>query len=110
MTLAADFELWARFYQHAELYGVQALLGGFRLRTNQNTDRYAKQYREQCYEVLKRYGGRTYGRTESWLRRNLGRRADAAVETNAGSGVVGRTVSGESVDAYRERRELDINH
>ena len=71
VTLAADFEMWARFYQHAELYGVRALLGGFRMRTNQNTDRWAEQYKEQCEEVLKRYGGTTYGKTQSWLRRNV---------------------------------------
>jgi hypothetical protein len=69
--LAADFELWARFYQHGELYGVRALLGGFRLRKNQNTDRYAKEYREECDAILSRYGGIPDGRTLSWLRRNL---------------------------------------
>ena len=53
VPLAFDFELWARFYQHAELYGVRALLGGFRLRKNQNTDRYAKEYREECAAILK---------------------------------------------------------
>jgi glycosyltransferase involved in cell wall biosynthesis len=71
VTLAADFELWARFYQYAELYGVKALLGGFRLRTNQNTHRFAQQYGEQCEAVLRRYGGRRYGRTQAWLRRNM---------------------------------------
>ena len=71
VTVAADFELWARFYQHAELYGVRALLGGYRFRSNQNTVWFAQLYQDQCNEVLKRYGGRPYGKTQSWLRRNL---------------------------------------
>ena len=71
VTLAADYELWARFYQHAELYGVRALLGGYRFRTNQNTERFAKEYREQCRVVLQRYGGKPYGRTQAWLRRRV---------------------------------------
>lgn len=75
VTLAADFELWARFYQYAELHGVRALLSGFRLRSNQNTHRFARQYREQCFEVLTNYRGRTYGRSYSWIRRHLFRRA-----------------------------------
>ena len=44
---------------------------GFRFRTNQNTDRWADQYKRECEEVLKRYGGSSYGKTESWLRRNV---------------------------------------
>ncbi len=35
--LAADFELWARFFQHSELYGVSAPLGGFRMHPDQKT-------------------------------------------------------------------------
>lgn len=30
-TLAADAELWLRFFRHAELYRLKALIGGFRL-------------------------------------------------------------------------------
>ena len=30
LRLAGDFELWTRFYGHAELYGTPALLGGYR--------------------------------------------------------------------------------
>lgn len=30
LQLAGDFELWTRFYDHAELYGTPALLGGYR--------------------------------------------------------------------------------
>ncbi len=71
IRLAADFELWARFYEQADLYGVRALLGGYRVRRGQHTDVWAEQYRKECHEVLKRYGGSRYGRTQSWLRRNI---------------------------------------
>ena len=34
---AGDFELWARFYRHAELYGVDIPLAGFRLQHQQQS-------------------------------------------------------------------------
>jgi hypothetical protein len=33
---AADFELWTRFAEHADLYAVTTVLGGFTVRGNQN--------------------------------------------------------------------------
>lgn len=33
---AADYELWTRFAEHADLYAVTTLLGGFTVRGNQN--------------------------------------------------------------------------
>lgn len=42
-SLAADFELWARFIRHARLYGMESPLGGFRLHDNHRSsdmDRY----------------------------------------------------------------------
>ncbi|MFZ4730203.1 MAG: glycosyltransferase family 2 protein [Pseudanabaena sp.] len=43
LNLAGDFDLWARFYRHEELYGTNSPLGGFRSQINQKTqfiDRY----------------------------------------------------------------------
>jgi hypothetical protein len=37
LPLAADWELWYRFFQHAELYGVETPLGGFRFHGAQKT-------------------------------------------------------------------------
>jgi len=37
IKLAADFDLWARFYEHTELYGINTPLGGFRLYSNQRS-------------------------------------------------------------------------
>ena len=74
VTLAADFELWARFYQHGELYGVNALLGGFRFRKGQNTDRYFRQYVEEAESALRRHGGRPYGRIQAAFRTRIASR------------------------------------
>lgn len=35
--LAGDFDLWSRFYSHADLYGTYSPLGGFRLQANQRS-------------------------------------------------------------------------
>lgn len=45
--LASDFDLWARFYSHADLYGTSSLLGGFR---SQNTQR-SRQIKEYILEA-----------------------------------------------------------
>jgi len=37
LRLAGDFELWARFYQHAELTGTPSPLGGFRTHAGQKS-------------------------------------------------------------------------
>ncbi|MBI2517774.1 MAG: glycosyltransferase [Opitutae bacterium] len=37
LHLAGDFELWSRFYQHAELVGTPVPLGGFRLHERQKS-------------------------------------------------------------------------
>jgi glycosyltransferase involved in cell wall biosynthesis len=65
LKLAADFELWARFWQYAELYGVGTPLGGFRVHGNQKTAFHLKEYQKEAASLLRRYGGRPYGRIES---------------------------------------------
>ncbi|RPF47028.1 glycosyltransferase involved in cell wall biosynthesis [Thermodesulfitimonas autotrophica] len=57
-SLAADFELWARFWQHAELYGVAVPLGGIRNHEGRRAIRHRKEYAAEAREVLRRYGGR----------------------------------------------------
>ena len=47
LKLASDFELWSRFYCHAELYGILSPLGIFRIRTNQRS----KQIELYCSEA-----------------------------------------------------------
>lgn len=55
-SVAADFELWARFFQHADLCGVDALLGGFRQHGNQRSVLRKEQYLLECEQVLRRVG------------------------------------------------------
>src|SRR5690348_3882306 len=66
--LAADFELWARFYRHADLCGVLAPLGGFRAYGNQKSVRQAAEYMEEAERVLMQYGERPCRRPEALLR------------------------------------------
>jgi glycosyltransferase involved in cell wall biosynthesis len=57
--LAADFELWARFFaSDAELGGVPLPLGGFRSHGNQRSVQAAKQYFEEAKAALLKHGGK----------------------------------------------------
>jgi len=71
-SLAADFELWARFWQHGELYGVSTPLAGFRLQKNQKTASHMDEYLQEAGGILRLYGGRPYGRLETILRHRFG--------------------------------------
>jgi len=62
--LAADFELWARFFQHANLYTVSVPLSGFRAHSNQRSVSQFKQYQQEVKAILAAYGGRTLGKLE----------------------------------------------
>lgn len=55
LTYAMDFDLWARFYEYADLTGVTVPLGGFRLHGNQKSADLENYYRETT-QVLNRYG------------------------------------------------------
>ena len=68
LRLAADFELWARFYRHAELCGVLAPLGGFRAYGNQKSVLQATEYMDEAQRVLTQYGGRPCRGPEALLR------------------------------------------
>jgi glycosyltransferase involved in cell wall biosynthesis len=55
--LAGDFDLWARFFQHAELYGVETPLGGFRFHGEQKTGAGHGTYLDEAEAILREYGG-----------------------------------------------------
>ena len=59
--IAADFDLWQRFHQHAELYAVDTPLGGFRQHGDQKTSHQAVEYQKEAREILAQGGGRTPG-------------------------------------------------
>jgi glycosyltransferase involved in cell wall biosynthesis len=67
---AGDFDLWGRFFQVAELYGIGAALGGFRIREGQRGGE-GNLYRDQASAALsdfRRVAGWSAG-WRTWLRR-----------------------------------------
>jgi glycosyltransferase involved in cell wall biosynthesis len=72
--LAGDFELWARFFQHAGLYAVETPLGGFRFHGDQKTGGDRADYLAEAERALLAHGGVRHGalgralRRRGWLR------------------------------------------
>jgi glycosyltransferase involved in cell wall biosynthesis len=64
--LAADFELWARFYKEAELTGLPTPLGGFRYQREQRSHQQFEAYLEDARTAFASHGGRPPGKIESW--------------------------------------------
>ncbi len=71
LKLAGDFELWARFFRHAELYTVSSPLGGYRIHMDQKTATQMQEYLNEAEATLRGCGGKPYGPMESWARRWL---------------------------------------
>jgi glycosyltransferase involved in cell wall biosynthesis len=67
LRLAGDFELWARFFQHAELWSVSAPLGAFRFHDDQLSANHLASYIAEAAQVLNRLGSRPRSR----LRQNF---------------------------------------
>lgn len=59
---AGDFALWGQFFQHAELCGLAAPLGGFRVHGAQITSRHYTEYYAEAVNALQKYGGSVAGR------------------------------------------------
>jgi glycosyltransferase involved in cell wall biosynthesis len=56
--LGGDFELWARFFQHAELFAIDTPLGGFRVHGDQRSALQREQYDRDVRRALAQHGGR----------------------------------------------------
>jgi glycosyltransferase involved in cell wall biosynthesis len=70
--LAADFDLWRRFGNHADLYSVDALIGGFRRHAQNKSALYPHRYYEEIDLILSKDGlGRLLNKG---MRTRLGRR------------------------------------
>ncbi len=52
--LANDFDLWARFFRHAELFTVNRFLGCFRIREGQRSIAFKTKYEAEAKAILKR--------------------------------------------------------
>ncbi len=59
--LAGDFDLWARFWKHAELVGVETPLGGFRFHGDQKTGAGHTAYLAEAERSLAAQGDRRRG-------------------------------------------------
>jgi hypothetical protein len=68
LRLAGDFELWARFWRHAELYGLSSPLAGYRRHPDQKMAHHRTEYVREAEEVLRQQGGRPYGKFETLFR------------------------------------------
>lgn len=106
---AADFDLWARFFESADLYAVSVPLGGFRIHGSQRTGRDIERYLSEAVSVLDRYGqARATG-----LRRQLRRLSSRVVPRSlwpAGHGlglVFPRPIIRFDFDAGRWRVDTD---
>jgi hypothetical protein len=76
LQYAGDFELWARFWQHATLVSITAPLGGWRRHGNQKGERAYDAYLQEAQAVLDRYGAfrppsRTTLRVRDFIHRNF---------------------------------------
>jgi len=83
LEFAGDFELWARFYKFSELYGIPIPLGGFRRHKSQKSANGMDNYVQEAKKVFLDYGGRPYGRFESYLRLKLQRALPSRYRTIA---------------------------
>ena len=79
---AGDFELFARFYQHAELIGVDVPLGGFRHQNQQQSAQRLK-YAESCLPALQTVRTRSGWRASAVRRLVHGARSLLRGETAA---------------------------
>jgi glycosyltransferase involved in cell wall biosynthesis len=68
---AADFELWARFFRHAHLFGVDAMLGTFRQQPQQRSAVHRDEYLREAERALAQHGGRRYGPVETKFRQHV---------------------------------------
>jgi glycosyltransferase involved in cell wall biosynthesis len=56
--LAADLELWARFWQHAQLYGLAVPIAGIRRHPGQRHVVQREAYMSEAADIRRRYGAR----------------------------------------------------
>jgi glycosyltransferase involved in cell wall biosynthesis len=74
LEFAGDFDLWARFYGEAELWGVRAVIGVLRLQPEQKSRVGFESYIAEAERVLLERGGGRYSGSERTARRLLARR------------------------------------
>ncbi len=93
--LAADFELWAHFFEYADLIGVEVPLALFRNQPAQRSSVRVQDYISECHAILKQYGGGVPHSTGRYFRRNIsnffvgkGRKSSTCLKYREGEGWV----------------------
>lgn len=71
LTLAADFDLWARFFEHAEVITTSVPLAGFRHHGQNRSVTRGGLYEHEASSVLARYGRPAYTPWGRWWRMHL---------------------------------------
>jgi hypothetical protein len=71
---ASDFELWVRFFRHARLYSVDALIGGFREHSGSDSLQDIETFNGRCEEIAEMELRSLWG---TWFERY--RRVDSAI-------------------------------
>jgi glycosyltransferase involved in cell wall biosynthesis len=82
LTAAGDFELWSRFFRHAELWCVSVPLGCFRKHPDQKTARSFAIYLEEARRVFAAAGGKVPHHAIAGLRVGLRRHAPPGLMRN----------------------------
>ncbi len=91
LKLAGDFELWARFYQHADLIGVRTPIGSIVNHPAQMTKLNFEQRLEEERRVLKNYGATVHTPISATIRRYVTGLPTRLKRIVAGSGYTYRT-------------------
>ena len=69
--LAGDYDLWGRFFENADLYGVAVPLGGFRRHAQQKTASQMDAYRREALRVMRQRSFRPCRSLETAMRNML---------------------------------------
>lgn len=83
LSMAGDYELWARFFRHADLYVLSTPLGGFRIHREQKTTIDLNTYVREARRVLVDYGGSRRSHL-SWLIRTAWQRLPLRLRQSVG--------------------------
>jgi hypothetical protein len=87
MKGAGDFELWSRFFAHAELHSLEEPIGIFRTHAGQESVAHAARMKEEAERVLLRSGGKCLTPTRAkWARRLAGLARDSSLPGCLGFG------------------------
>ncbi len=94
-ALAADFELWTRFFEYADLVGVEVPLALFRNQPAQRSSVNAQEYIAECHGILKQHGGGVPHPVKRYLQQKFpgffiakGRKSNTCLKYREGDGWV----------------------